>query len=170
MPHDNILQNAIPHLASLWDILRTGFVVFGFGLTIWSLCRMAFASRDRGQGRAFKALVVGVLFLNVPAFLDALSQTFLGQNATQALSYLPPATEGQVYVQFAVFLTALVGLVALGRGLWILKNSNNYQGFMGRGMIHICGGVFCVNLVETIRLIAKALGGNLPETVQAIFG
>jgi hypothetical protein len=113
---------------------------------------------------------VGVLFLNVPSFLDALSQTFLGQNSIQALSYQPPATEAQTYVQFAVFLTAIVGLIGLGRGLWLLKDSAQSQGFLARGLVHIFGGIVCVNLVETIRLIAQALGGGLPETVRAIFG
>jgi hypothetical protein len=131
---------------------------------------MAYASRDRGVGRAWAALIVGAIFLNAPAFLDALSQTFLAQNSTQALTYQPPASEGQAYVQFAVFLTAIVGLIGLGRGLWLLKDSGRNQGFMARGLIHIVGGILCVNLVETIRLIAQALGGGLPEAVRAIFG
>jgi hypothetical protein len=170
MAGDNILANVIPHLASLWESLRVLFVVIGLSLTIWSLWRLALASRARGRGQAWASLVVGVIFLNIPSFLDALSQTFLGQSSTQALSYQPPASEGQVYVQFAVFLVALVGLVGVGRGLWLLKDSTQTQGYLARGLIHIGGGIICVNLPPTLRLIAQALGGGLPAAVSSIFG
>ncbi|MDR1577811.1 MAG: hypothetical protein LBT86_06265 [Deltaproteobacteria bacterium] len=170
MENTNIPQNLIPHLATLWDVLRAGFVALGLGLTLWSLWRMAIASRDRSRGQAWLALVVGVLFLNIPSFLDAMSQTFLGQNSIQTLSYQPPASEAQSYVQFAVFLAAIVGLLGIGRGLWLLRDSGQGQGVLARGLFHIGGGVICVNLVETLRLIAQALGGGLPEAVRAIFG
>jgi hypothetical protein len=170
MPQDNILQNAIPHLASLWITFRAGFIALGLGLTAWSLFRLASDSRDRGRGGAWLALIVGVLFLNAPTFLDTLSQTIIAQNSIQILSYQPPPSMAQVYVQFAVFLTALVGLIGIGRGLWLLKDSNQGQGLLARGLIHIAGGIVCVNLVDTLRLIAMALGGGLPDAVKAIFG
>ncbi|MDR1870717.1 MAG: hypothetical protein LBS60_02115 [Deltaproteobacteria bacterium] len=170
MPYDNILQNVIPHLVALWTILRSGFVVVGFGLIIWSLWRMAHPSRDRGFGLVWPVLAVGALFINLPSFLDTMSQTLLGQNSTQTLSYMPPASNAQSYVQFAVFLAAIAGLIGLGRGLWLLKDATKNQGSLARGLVHIFGGVICVNLVETIRLVAGALGGDLPEAVKAIFG
>jgi hypothetical protein len=75
MPHDNIIQNVIPHLASLWIALRTGFVAQGLGLTVWTFSYLAFASRDLGLGGVWSVLAVGVLFLISPAFLEAISQT-----------------------------------------------------------------------------------------------
>jgi hypothetical protein len=170
MPHDNIIQNIIPHLAAAWGYLRLGFVVIGLGLLIWSLWQMAVKSPNHGQGRVWAALTIGILFINIPGFLDTMAQTVIGQNSVQALSYQPPSNPAQAYVRFTVFVAAIVGLLGLGRGLWLLKDSTQDKGHLARGLVHIIGGIFCINLVETIRLIAQALGGSLPEVVRTIFG
>jgi hypothetical protein len=170
MPHDSILENILPHLSSLWEYLRLGFYVLGLGLTFWSLWQMAFHNRTQGLDRLWPAVAAGILFLNLPAFMDALAQTFLGQNSVQTLSYQPPAHPAQAYIRFAVFLAALAGLAALGRGLWLLKDSAQDRGLLSRSLIHIAGGIVCINLVDTVRIIAQALGGGLPDVVRTIFG
>jgi hypothetical protein len=170
MPHDSILQNIIPHLASLWESLKTGFLAVGLGLTVWSLGRAAVKGQSPDRRISWAALVIGVLFLNTPSLLDALSRTVLGQSSVQTLSYRPPAQPADVYIRFSVFLVAVVGLIGLGRGLWLLKDSAGDRGALSRGLIHIAGGILCINLVATIRLMAQALGGGLPDVVRSIFG
>ena len=42
--------------------------------------------------------------------------TVFNQSSEQSLSYSPPSSPGEVYIQFAVYAIATVGLIGIARG------------------------------------------------------
>ena len=51
--------------------------------------------------------------------------TVFNQTSEQALSYSPPASPGSVYIQFAVYGIATVGVIGIIRGLCLLRDTPN---------------------------------------------
>lgn len=66
---------------------------------------------------------------------------------------------GQLYK--TVFLVIeLLGVIAFIRGLVILSGmgGNAQQGAFGRGMTHVIGGIFCINLYQFVQMVLGTLG------------
>ena len=96
---------------------------------------VAFAVVSLGQAISHKhrfnrstavwTFVCAVLLLNLPALMDSLSMTVFNQSSEQSLSYSPPSSPGSVYIQFAVYAIATVGLIGIARGLCLMRDTPN---------------------------------------------
>ncbi|MDR1165836.1 MAG: hypothetical protein LBO66_08220 [Deltaproteobacteria bacterium] len=170
MPQDNILANILPSLANWWTAIVAILTLAGFALFLSGLLKLANQGRGISFGSIFLTLLAGILLINLPAFLDSLALSLFGEGSVQSLSYKAPDHPARFYIQFAVYLVALVGLVGIGRGLILLKNSPERPGLMGRALVHIFGGILCVNLVTTLKFMAQSLGGDAMDIVLSIFG
>lgn len=73
------------------------------------------------RSTAVWTFVCAVLLLNLPALMYSLSMTVFNQSSEQSLSYSPPSSPGSVYIQFAVYAIATMGVIGIARGLmaWI---------------------------------------------------
>lgn len=170
MGYDNILENVIPHLRDWWKAIHVIFYALGFGLVVYSLYKYPQDKQQEAGSRAFMGTVVGVLLLNIPAFLNVLARTVFNQESIESLSYSPPSHEGQIYVQFSVYIVALVGLIGIGRGIYMLKRSSAEANQFGRGVVHIFGGILCVNFVDFLRILGVTLGGDIDSVVRFVIG
>jgi hypothetical protein len=170
MGYDSILDNVIPHLREWWRVIHIIFYALGFGLLVFSLGRYPRDKRQEAGSRALLGTVVGVILLNTPAFLNAMATTVFNQDSIESLTYSPPAHEAQTYVQFSVYVVALVGLIGIGRGVYMLKRSSSEGGQFERGVVHIFGGILCVNFVEFLRILGVTLGGDIDSVVRFVIG
>jgi hypothetical protein len=168
MPHDNLIANILPHLSIWWDTLVIVLAFLGVLIFIGSLAKLA--GRERSWGRIFLALASGVLLINLPSFLDSLAFTIFSENSVLSLSYRPPEHPAKYYIQFAIFVVALVGLIGIGRGIILLKDSGSQPGQLGRALVHIFGGILCVNFVSTLKIMGRSLGGDVLDVIVAIVG
>ncbi|MDR1080035.1 MAG: hypothetical protein LBQ79_03505 [Deltaproteobacteria bacterium] len=171
MPHDTILANLTPHLQEWWGAVTALLCLAGFAITVAGVAALA-----RGGGRAGRwgavvfAVAAGVLLVNLPGFLDSLAMSLFGHGSVQGLTYSPPEHPARDYVRFAVHLLALVGLVGVGRGILLLKDSPERPGQLGRALVHIAGGILCVNFPATLKIIGRSLGSDAMGVITSITG
>ncbi|MGL4208170.1 MAG: hypothetical protein ACRCTY_02155 [Candidatus Adiutrix sp.] len=170
-PYDNMLSNAMPHLQVWWGYIIIMIYVAGLACIVSALFKFSNSKQQGAYGKTLLSLLVGVLLLNIRPFLDSLAYTVFNSPSAQSMSYVPPAHEGQIYVQFAVYVVGVVGLLAVARGVLILRRTDSTgNGEIGRALIHFAGGILCVNLPEFLRIIGATLGSEVSQTVNALIG
>ncbi|MDR2368431.1 MAG: hypothetical protein LBF58_10070 [Deltaproteobacteria bacterium] len=165
----DILANLIPHLEPWWGTLGVIVALIGLTLTVKGLAGLA--NRPRGGARmAFVTLLSGILLLNAPEFMDVLAQTLFSRDSADVLSYRPPAHAASGIFRLVVLVVGLTGVIGVARGIYILRLSGGEGGGLPRALVHIAGGILCVNLVEFLRLLAASLGGEAESIVTSVIG
>jgi hypothetical protein len=165
----DLLANLAPHLEAWWGVITALGALAGLCLAISGLAGLA-GRGGRGRARALTTLLSGVLLLNLPEVLDVLSRTLVGTDAADVLSYRPPAAEGGSLVRVAVLALGLTGLVGVARGLYLLGLGPAEGGGLPRALVHLAGGILCVNFVEFVKILASSLGGEVQALVEAVVG
>lgn len=97
--------------------------------------------------------MVDVLLMTTFGTTNILSYDDLNSNIS---SYFTVANGGKTLVQFL----QIIGIIAFIRGWMILAKSASHgqqPGGMGKGIIHICGGVLLINIVETLNIFYNTL-------------
>jgi hypothetical protein len=142
----------------------------GLWLTVSGL--MALSSKSQGgRGRALAALASGALLVNLPELIDALSQTLFSADSLSPLAYsAPKGHSAGSLVKVSVLAIGLIGLIGVARGAYLLRLSPAEGGGLPRALVHMIGGVVCVNLTEFLRLLAAALGGDAQALLASIVG
>jgi intracellular multiplication protein IcmC len=115
-------------------------------------------------------IVVGSILIYFPSTLNTtLGTLFVGvdQNnlatASQMIGYqsLAQVEHWQQIADVVVKYVKLIGLIAFVRGWIILSkmgHSGSQPGSVGKGIIHIIGGILLINIVDTFRLLAVTFG------------
>lgn len=121
-----------------------------------------------GVGGPIVKFVVGILLIYLPSTIDVTvwtlwGHTAIGSGANSLMSY--PLDGGDPFgpmKEGAVAIVRVVGYVSFVRGLIILSRAGDqnagHQGGVGKGMLHIIGGILAINIVETVKLIDNTLG------------
>ncbi|MDR2386801.1 MAG: hypothetical protein LBE80_04345 [Deltaproteobacteria bacterium] len=165
----DLLTNLIPHLESWWSVL--GLIITFIGLALLVKGLIGLASRVQGGSKgAFLTLLCGVILINCPEFMDVLAQSLFNQNSAQVLSYRPPNHAASGLFRLVVLVVGLTGMIGLARGVYILRLTGGEGGGLPRALVHIAGGILCVNLVDFLRILAVSLGGEVQSVVTSILG
>ena len=167
---ENYVAAVIPHLQRWWPVLVTLAYIIGVVFAFVALWQSISPQRRQNRSIAIWTAVAAVLLLNIPAFMDTLSMTIFNQGSEQTLSYTPPSSVGSVYIQFAVYAIAIVGIIGIVRGICLLRDTSNQTTNFSRGIVHIVGGILAVNLVTFLRGIGATLGGDVQATITKILG
>ena len=167
---ENYVANVIPHLQQWWPVVMVLAYVVGIGFAMVSLAQSISHKHRFNRSTAVWTLWAAVLLLNLPALMDSLSMTVFNQSSEQALSYSPPSSPGAIYIQFAVYGIATVGVIGIIRGLCLLRDTPNQAMNFSRCIVHLFGGIIAVNLVTFLRGIGATLGGDVQTTIAKIIG
>ena len=167
---ENYVANVIPHLQQWWPSLIRIFYLIGVVFGVISMIQAVNPKHRFNRGIAAWAFVTAVLLLNFPALMDSLAMTVFNQSSEQSLSYSPPSHPGSVYIQFAVYAIATVGIIGIARGLCLLRDSARQAMSFSRGIVHIFGGIIAVNLVTFLRGIGATIGGDVQAYIAKIIG
>lgn len=167
---ENYVANVIPHLQQWWPSLIKLFYLIGIVFGVVSLVQAVNPKHRFDRSCAAWAFVTAVLLLNFPALMDSLAMTVFNQTSEQALSYSPPASHGSVYIQFAVYAIATVGIIGIARGICLLRDASKQSMNFTRGIVHIFGGIIAVNLVTFLRGIGATIGGDVQSYIAKILG
>ena len=107
--------------------------------------------------------VTGTVFIFLPTALDIFMNTTFGTSNILSYQQMPGQDKFEYGKGFLAVLrlVQLVGLIAFVRG-WILvaKASTQQGGQMGygKGLTHIIGGVFAINIVGTMQILSNTFG------------
>lgn len=167
---DNYVANVIPHLQQWWPVLVRLAYLIGVSFAVMSLGQAVSHKHRFNRSTAVWTFVCAVLLLNLPALMDSLSMTVFNQSSEQSLSYSPPSSPGSVYIQFAVYAIATVGVIGIARGLCLMRDTPNQPMNLIRGIVHLFGGILAVNLVTFLRGIGATIGGDVQTYIARILG
>lgn len=167
---ENYVANVIPHLQQWWPALVRLAYLVGAGFAVLSLVQAVSQKQRFNRAVAVWSFWSAVLLLNLPTLMDSLSMTVFNQTSEQSLSYSPPSSPGSVYIQFAVYAIATVGVIGIARGVCLMRDTPNQAMNFGRGIVHLFGGVIAVNLVTFLRGIGATIGGNVQTYIAKIIG
>ncbi len=167
---ENYVENVIPHLQTWWPVLISLAYLIGIAFAFISLVQAISHKHRFNRSVAVWTFWCAVLLLNLPTLMDSLAMTVFNQSSEQTLSYSPPSSQGSVYIQFAVYAIATVGLVSIVRGLCLLRDTPNQAMNFSRGIVHLFGGIIAVKLVTFLRGIGATVGGDVETYITTILG
>lgn len=166
----NYIANVIPHLQQWWPVIFVLAYLAGVILAIIAFAQSISHKHKYTRSTALWTFFAAVLLLNLPAFMDSLSMTVFNSSSEKALSYSPPVHPLSIYIQFAVYVIMIVGLIGIARGLTMLRDTPSKPSNFSRGMIHLFGGIIAVNLVTFLRGIGATVGGDVQSYITTILG
>lgn len=104
-------------------------------------------------------LVVGMLLLYLPSSVQMGMSTFWAE--PNPYGYLEDQTQWVQVLNNAYMVIQLFGTIAFIRGLIIISHTGGHHGGqsgMGKGLIHIIGGIFCINIYQFVNMVLFTLG------------
>lgn len=163
------LFNLQDQLGQVWTMLIgiTRLIGLGFGfLAVYKLKvygRMtAFMSQEASLLQPMAYLLVGSMLWFTGPLLDVSVATVWGYDYGSVKSYdLSSNPTWSSLVEPITILVRVIGLIAFLRGWFlILKGTQKgqQQGVLGKGLIHIIGGILAINLIGTIDLFRASFG------------
>lgn len=143
--------------------------VMGLFLVLLAALRLLKHSDSFGKGAPPSAmgtcatLLAGVVLLQLPAWMNALTITFFGTSETPARAVLGYGTPDASFDQLlgAVFtIVALTGLVAFIRGIFVLRacSDGKPSASAGQAAMHLVGGTAAWHIIAVIDAVQTTLG------------
>lgn len=126
-----------------------------------------FASAQRGEiAGPMVWIVVGAILIYLPSTIDSTMATVFGTTEVapnnELLGYgVSGIPEWVRLADVIIGWVKLIGLIAFVRGWVILSkmgHSGAQPGSIGKGIIHIIGGILLFNLIDTVNILARTFG------------
>ncbi len=171
---DTMLSNLSASFGNLQSLIVAFSYVAGLFLIIKGIMGFkAFAtqtmsSAQRGEfAGPMVSLIIGSLLFYLPSTFSGSLTTIFGSSqlgtASDIIAYqaLSGSDQWQEISNVVVQYMKLVGLVAFVRGWIILSkmgHSSSQPGSVGKGAIHVIGGILLINIVDTFNILATTFG------------
>lgn len=166
----DMLLNLQKSLPALFNLAVGGAYVMGiafalkgiYDLKIYGESRTMMSGNTNIKGPLFTLFVAAMCIFSPSAFTMVMETTF-GYSSVLAYDQFP-TTSGQSLSPAATVILQIIqviGAYAFIRGWVLLARSSSSQGahgLFGRGLTHVVGGVFAVNIVGTCNVIAATFG------------
>jgi len=154
-------------MVALSYIIGLALIVRGLMMyKIFGTQTMASANKGEFAG-PLVFILVGAILLYFPSTLDTSLATVFGTKAIKApnelLSYkaLDQVEQWKQLSTVIIKYIYLIGLIAFIRG-WVLLSKMGHSGAqpgqLGKGIIHIVGGILLINIVATVNILATTFG------------
>jgi hypothetical protein len=105
-------------------------------------------------------LIVGGCLLYLPTAVQVGMSTFWTNPSPYG--YLEQQDQWTQFFNDCFMIVQLVGTIAFIKGLIMLSHAGGQQGTFGKGMTHLIGGIFCLNIYQTVQMILATLGVQSP--------
>jgi intracellular multiplication protein IcmC len=170
---ETLVKNLATQLPQVWLFFTATAYVFGFFFVFYGLLQLKKHAEQRSmmsQEASLKGpllyIFIGAAFIYLPTTLNAGLTTFW-------LNPNPYGYEDEVSNEWAdlykacIVIVQLVGLIAFMRGLIIFTHmgQGGQQGQFGRGLAHIIGGIFLIDIFDVLRMIFATFG--LPSIIPS---
>lgn len=171
---DTALTNLSNAFGSIQSLIVAVAYVIGLSLIVRGVmmyrifANQTFGSAQRGEiAGPMVHLVVGAILLYFPSTLNVSLQTIFSTTdispASDLVAYqsLSGGEKWQKITDVVTMYMKLIGLIAFVRGWVILSkmgHSGSQPGSIGKGLIHVIGGILLVNVVDTVNILACTFG------------
>jgi hypothetical protein len=162
------ISNTVPELMQLATALA---YVGGMYLIIHNIAEMRNAPflSSPGQGQQsvwalWRKVFIGAALMYLPSVVDVGTATFFTHQAPFAYIDEKEVGTSQIF-DIAFKIIYLVGTIAVIKGLYEISHGGTSQSQDGshhsrthKGLMHILGGILCINLPLTLQVIFTTLG------------
>lgn len=172
------LDAAIANLSGAFDniqmlVVAISYVIGAFfvvkGVMMFKvLATQTLSSAQKGDvAGPLVHILIGAVLIYLPSTVTTSLVTIFDTSTTSAASELigyqslSGVEQWQAISVVVIQYTKLIGLIAFIRGWVILSKmagAGNQPGSVGKGMIHVIGGILLINIVDTFNLLAQTLG------------
>lgn len=173
----DILNNIASNLPAVQRLISGAAYIIGIGFAFKAMYSLKNYGETRTSGsqaslkEALTYLVVASVLLYMPTAVQVLLMTSFG--SPNILAYAPVASNNaSINVLFGssgiglplTIIIQTIGLWSFVKG-WVMiartaSGGGQQQGGVSKGLVHVMGGVFALNIVETVNIINNTLYGT----------
>lgn len=163
----SMLQNIASQVPQLTQLVTAIAYVAGMFLVLSGVIKLKHVGEMRTQmshehsiAAPLITIAVGAMLIYLPTTVNVGLATFW----TDPNPYGYTSQEGQweEFINACYVIIQFVGVVAFIRGLFLIsklgRQGGGHSGELGKGLTHIIGGIFCINMYQTIQVILVTLG------------
>lgn len=160
-------HHVIENLARFGGILQVFAIAGGLGLFMTSLFEFkrygetrTFMSQQLTIARPLMLMMGGVMLLIMPTLIGTFMLAFWG--SANPLAYQPANNSGwEPLVPVIIAFVRLVGVGSFMRGIFLISRTggagHSQPGTLMKAVLHMFGGVLCINIVATEQLLRSIL-------------
>lgn len=164
------ISNQLPALNTLLLALAYIIGMYFIILALFMLRRMGESRTMMSQEHSLKGpllyLVIGACLMSLPSAFRVVTLSFFSESLQYPYSYVVDQTSQWCEIlKIAYNVVYFVGLIAFIRGLIMLSHlgaQHGQQGGLAKGLTHIIGGIFCMNMQQFLTIIFATLGQENP--------
>lgn len=163
-----LIKNLATQLPQVWLLITAISYVIGFFFVIEGVMKMKKYAEQRSMMSSEASMRGPLLYIFVGSAMIYLPSTLNSGLTTFWLNPSPYGYEDQISEPWmdlynaCIIIVQLVGLIAFIRGLVILthlgQQGGGQHGQFGRAMAHIIGGIFLIDLFDTLQMIFDTFG------------
>lgn len=162
-----MLQNIVTQIPNLMRLVTALSYVMGMYFMFFGILKL----KQYGEQRTMMSgehqlkgpviyLAVGALLLYLPSSVQIGMSTFWTN--PNPYGYIEEQNQWTSLFSNVAMVMQLFGIIAFIRGLLILTQlggqGGTQPGTLGRGLTHIVGGIFCINIYQFVQVIMATLG------------
>jgi len=139
-------------------VLGIFFVTFGImKLKAYGEARTQMSQEHHLKG-PLTFIIVGAFLIYLPSTVNVGLSTFWTD--PNPYGYMQQKDQWSEFLNVCFMIVQLVGTIAFIRGLVILSQLSGHaqHGTFGKGVTHIIGGIFCINIYQLLQVIFSTLG------------
>lgn len=163
-----IIENISAQIPNFMQMVSAIAYVMGMYFVFLGIVKLRAYGESRTMMSQEHSLKGPLIFLTVGAFLIYLPTSVqVGMSTFWAeptpYGYLREKDQWREFINDAFLIVQFVGIVAFIRGLVIMTHLAGHGGQPGtfaRGMTHIIGGIFCVNIYQFTQVVMNLFGYN----------
>ena len=165
-PHISMFAQAqamLHNIGTIANILNMVSILMGLGLFLAGIFQFKKYGESRTQMSSQHSItaplvmvIAGIFLLILPYTITSSLLAFWGQGQTLPLQYQGPTTyDIDVYIPVILAFVRLIGVGAIMRALVLFSKlgSQGQPGTMGKAVMHLIGGILCVHILGTVRLV-----------------
>lgn len=161
-----IIENISKQIPQLMQMITAIAYVVGMYMMIQGLIRMKHLGESRtmmSQEHSLKGPLVyfacGAMLLYLPSSVQVGMSTFWTEPSPYG--YLQQEDQWQTFINSCFLIIQFIGTIAFIRGLVILSHTGERSGQPGqvsKGITHLIGGIFCINIYQFVQVIMVTFG------------
>lgn len=156
------IQNTIPQLMRM--ITAFAYII-GFYMVIQGVMKLKHVGEMRTQMShehhltgPILHIAIGALLIYLPSSVQVGLSTFWTN--PNPYGYIIQQDQWEQFMNVCFVVIQFIGVLSFIRGLIMLSHvgSGGQHGVLGRGLTHIIGGIFCINIYQFIQVILVTVG------------
>jgi len=160
--------NMLHNLGSVAGILGAVSAILGVSLVLGGFFRLKLYGQMRGTFMAHQVtiagplvkILAGAIMLVLPTMLHTSMLAFWGNANPLHIATTDGTSPWSAYVPVVIMFVRLIGVGAFIRGIMMLPRTSGQgkqPGVMSKALLHMLGGLLCINVVQTHILLRSIL-------------